>query len=532
MINRPQKNTAIQHLIPVACTWALAAILEAACYVLLALGIIHQHSPFNLIVISIVTILLTLFASRSGFWAGAKLANTLYISIGETMKHAKISWFTATNKALLKETVSRSIPGFMSIPAHQFQIFIHAPLIPLCITLGMGYIMGTNLMFVLASLLFLSFVIQSFAQRTLAHADANRNDIELSVNQATNELIEHVELLRTASGSQNSTNRLEKNWFTQENSLSKTNTSASIATLLSAVARFLPVAGIAQYLALSNIDSTAILLAVLLLSIQATAPLEALAAAAISINDQLAAVKRYQQTNNAPSLNQPTTAQIMTPANHTIGLNNVSISSSVQNISALITKGERVLISGPSGSGKTSLLNLLMRFDDPEQGQITLGNAPLTSISHDQLSTFFAYVTQDPLIFTGTIASNIRIGNPDADDVAIDKVARQVLLGEVIDRSELGINQEVGLQGAGLSGGERQRLALARALIKNAPILVLDEATSALDDETEKQVAKAFFEQNCTLVLTSHRNQEVWQPTNVINLLPEYTIECSAAPHP
>lgn len=260
------------------------------------------------------------------------------------------------------------------------------------------------------------------------------------------------------------------------------------------------------------------LLAVLMLTMRAAAPLETLAVAGIGINDQLAAIKHYRQATHAPTLKEPSQAQQKTPNNHTIELNNVTFPPAVQNINATIEPGERVLIGGPSGSGKTSLLKLLMRFDDPTLGLITLGKVPLTSVPTAELARFFAYVPQDPLIFTGTIASNIRIGNPDADDQAVDKAARQVALDEVLDRSELGIYQEVGLQGAGLSGGERQRLALARALIKNAPILIMDEATSALDEETEKRVAKMICEQKCTLILVSHHNQTIWQPTKIIDM--------------
>ncbi|MGI2015228.1 ABC transporter ATP-binding protein [Shewanella oncorhynchi] len=516
MINRPQDYAAIKHLIPVACGWAVAAILEAACYIQLALAIIEQQSPQIVLFIAAITILTTIQASRSGFWAGARLANALYSALGATMQQAKLSWFTPSIRTLLIETVSRSIPGFMSIPAHQFQVFIHAPLIPLYITFGIGLIGGIPLVMMLASLLLISFVIQSMAQRALARADMDRNNAELATNQSTLELIDHVELLRTAAGYNRATERLEQNWQAQEIALGRTNRAAAIATLLSAIASFLPIAGMAVYLVLSGVNNTTMLLAVLMLTMRASAPLETLAVAAISINDQLAAIKHYRQATNAPTLKEPSQAQQKTPHNHTIELNNVTFPPAVQNINATIEPGERVLICGPSGSGKTSLLKLLMRFDDPTLGLITLGKVPLTSVPAAELARFFAYVPQDPLIFTGTIASNIRIGNPDADDQAVDKAARQMALDEVLDRSELGIYQEVGLQGAGLSGGERQRLALARALIKNAPILIMDEATSALDEETEKRVAKAICEQSCTLVLVSHRNQSLWQPTKII----------------
>jgi ABC-type multidrug transport system fused ATPase/permease subunit len=489
--------------------------LEAACYIQLALAITQQQSPQKVLSIAAITILTTILASRSGFWAAARLANALYRALGSTMQQAKLSWFTPSVRTLLIETASRSIPGFMSIPAHQFQVFIHAPLIPLCIAFGIGLIGGLPLVLMLASLLLVSFVIQSMAQRALARADMDRNNTELAADQSTLELIDHLELLRTAAGYHGATTRLEQNWLAQETALERTNRAAAIAALLSAIASFLPIAGMALYLVLSGINNTTMLLAVLMLTMRAAAPLETLAVAAIGINDQ---IKNYRKATHAPTLKEPSQAQQKTPNNHTIELNNVTFPPAVQNINATIKPGERVLIGGLSGSGKTTLLKLLMRFDDPTLGQITLGKVPLTSIPAAELARFFAYVPQDPLIFTGTIASNIRIGNPDADDQAVDKAARQMALDEVLDRSKLGIHQEVGLQGAKLSGGERQRLALARALITNAPILIMDEATSALDEETEKRVAKMICEQKCTLILVSHHHQDIWQPTKIITM--------------
>lgn len=281
------------------------------------------------------------------------------------MQQAKLSWFTPSVRTLLIETVSRSIPGFMSIPAHQFQVFIHAPLIPLCITFGIGLIGGMPLVLMLASLLLVSFVIQSMAQRSLARADMDRNNTELAADQSTLELIDHLELLRTAAGYRGATTRLEQNWLAQEIALERTNRAAAIATLLSAIASFLPIAGMALYLVLSGINNTTMLLAVLMLTMRAAAPLETLAVAGIGINDQLAAIKHYRQATHAPTLKEPSQAQQKTPNSHTIELNNVTFPPAVQNINATIEPGERVLIGGPSGSGKTSLLKLLMRFDDP-----------------------------------------------------------------------------------------------------------------------------------------------------------------------
>jgi len=139
-------------------------------------------------------------------------------------------------------------------------------------------------------------------------------------------------------------------------------------------------------------------------------------------------------------------------------------------------------------------------------------------MKYEDLVSNIAYVTQEPILFTGTLAENIRLGKPDATDDEIEKAARDAALGAMIDRSSEGINQSVGKQGTALSGGERQRVAIARALLKNAPILILDEATSALDEETEQEIVTTIRTLSSTVIFVTHRDSAIWQPTQTLTL--------------
>ena len=202
-----------------------------------------------------------------------------------------------------------------------------------------------------------------------------------------------------------------------------------------------------------------------------------------------------------------------------ISVQGISHISVLDGISAQIPEGSTTIITGRTGSGKSTLLSLLMRFDDPDSGHITLGGVNLADIRHEDLAKQIGYVPQDPIVFDGTLADNIRLGNPAATDEDIIHAARQAVLGAVIDRSPLGIQQQVGHHGTALSGGERQRIAIARALLKKAPILILDEATSALDITTENTVAETIRALECTKIIVTHRNpEETWQPTRRIEV--------------
>ena len=177
-----------------------------------------------------------------------------------------------------------------------------------------------------------------------------------------------------------------------------------------------------------------------------------------------------------------------------------------------------IVLLTPVSSTSDNLVELLMRFDDPEQGHILMGGVKLNDMPYATLAAHIAYVAQDPIVFTGTLADNIRIGNPQASDDEIKAIAQKSMLGAVISRSPEGIHQSVGQQGMALSGGERQRVALARALIKEAPILVLDEATSALDEKTERDIASVICSLPATVIVVTHRDPTIWQPTQTIVL--------------
>lgn len=156
-----------------------------------------------------------------------------------------------------------------------------------------------------------------------------------------------------------------------------------------------------------------------------------------------------------------------------------------------IQPGERVALVGPSGAGKTSLLKLLLRFYDPQQGEVCLDGVRLDSLEPQALRSCMALVSQEPVLFTGSVADNLRLGRADADEQALITAAQQAQAWEFIQRLPQGLNTQLGTGGMQLSGGQRQRLAIARALLRDPRVLLLDEATSALDAENEQRVQQA-----------------------------------------
>ena len=160
----------------------------------------------------------------------------------------------------------------------------------------------------------------------------------------------------------------------------------------------------------------------------------------------------------------------------------------LRNINLTVKSGQLVALVGKSGSGKTTLANLLLRFYDPQQGSIQIGSVDIRDISTRNLRNQIAVVSQETILFDETIRRNIELGRPGASEEEIIAAARHAHAYEFIMAKPEGFNAVIGEKGAKLSGGQRQRIAIARAVLRNAPILILDEATSNLDNEAERVV--------------------------------------------
>ncbi|MGL5073274.1 MAG: ABC transporter transmembrane domain-containing protein [Aeromonas salmonicida] len=190
----------------------------------------------------------------------------------------------------------------------------------------------------------------------------------------------------------------------------------------------------------------------------------------------------------------------------------------LRNIDFNLQSGGMLGIVGRTGAGKSSLLKLLMRLANPTSGELTMGAVPIAQLALGDLRGQFAYVPQEPFLFSTTIAANIALGRPDASQEEIELVARIACVHDDLCRFPKGYETEVGEKGVTLSGGQKQRLSIARALLLAAPILVLDDALSAVDAHTEQQILQALKAHRRTLILVSHRMTAVEQADEILVL--------------
>ncbi len=189
----------------------------------------------------------------------------------------------------------------------------------------------------------------------------------------------------------------------------------------------------------------------------------------------------------------------------------------LHNVELQVRAGEVLALVGPSGAGKSTLVNLIPRFFDVTSGRILIDGIDLRELSLTSLRKQVAQVTQETILFNDTVRNNIAYGQPEAKLELVEQAARNALAHEFILQMPQGYDTVIGEKGFRLSGGEKQRLAIARAILKNAPILILDEATSALDAESERLVQEALANlmQNRTVVVIAHRLSTVRRATRI-----------------
>ncbi|MDR1576211.1 MAG: ABC transporter ATP-binding protein/permease [Treponema sp.] len=181
--------------------------------------------------------------------------------------------------------------------------------------------------------------------------------------------------------------------------------------------------------------------------------------------------------------------------------------AALQGVSLDIGAGQTAAVVGPSGSGKSTLVNLLLRFYDPQEGEIRIGGTDIRDYGLDYLQSRIAVVFQETYLFSGTIGENIRMARPDSDDAAVIRAAQAANAHDFIMALPQGYQTPISERGATLSGGERQRLAIARAVLKDAPLLILDEATSSVDAKSEALIQQALerIMKDRTTIVIAHR---------------------------
>lgn len=233
-------------------------------------------------------------------------------------------------------------------------------------------------------------------------------------------------------------------------------------------------------------------------------------------------IDRMKEMESMPALQGSSTFK---PANFDICFDNVTFAYEegkqvLRGVSFTARQGETTALIGPSGGGKTTAAKLAARFWDPQGGRITLGGTDIKTVELETLLKHFAVVFQDVVLFNATVMENIRIGRRDATDAEVVRAARLARCDEFVSRLPDGYATVIGENGETLSGGERQRISIARAMLKDAPIILLDEATASLDVENETMIQAGLSElvKDKTVIIIAHRMRTIAEADRIVTL--------------
>jgi len=403
----------------------------------------------------------------------------------------------------------------MSVIAHLLGPFVSAAATPLTI-IGVMLAFDWRMGLAAAAAIPLVAVIQRRAGRAMAAADAERHERD---REAAGRVIEYLQaqpVLRAGGRTAERFRLLDDSLREVERTSRRTVLSALPGLLgltLTVQAVFTVLLALGAYLALGGHIGAAEVVTILVLAARCADPLLSLADIGSQIRGARSELARLDAVLRTEPLPEP--AEPVRPGHHGLEFDSVSFRHGdravIDGLSLSVPEGRRLAIVGPSGAGKSTLLQLLARFHDVDRGAVRVGGVDVRDISTDALMSRIAIVFQDVYLFDDTIEANVRLGRPGATDAEVREAAAAAGLDEVIERLPAGWATGVGEGGALLSGGERQRVSIARALLKDAPIVLLDEVTSALDPANEAAVHTGVerLMAGRTVVMVAHRLRTV-----------------------
>ncbi|WP_201500726.1 ABC transporter ATP-binding protein [Pseudomonas paracarnis] len=452
--------------------------------------------------------------------------------LGDHVARLPVGWFSAQNTARLSHLASQGMMELAQLPAHVFTPLITGVVTPVVIVaalFNLHWQMGVIALLALPLLLGIFALTAHLGQR----ADQRFQHSAAQTSQRMVEFAQAQSVLRAFNGEDGGTQFLEQAIGRQQQSAKRLihvsamsvvfnawAVQADFAVLLVAATLWL---GDQLSASLAPSSVIAVIVSLLLVSRFIDPLLEVAGYSEVlrGARGQLDAVREIFEVDPLPEPQAP-----QAPVDGSVVLENVSFcyaedqADVLRDVSLRIEPGSMTALVGASGSGKTTLVRLIARFFDVTQGRVLVGGVDVRQMSSGQLAGQISQIFQDAYLFQGSIADNIRIGKPDASDAQVMQAATQAGVLEIIERLPQGLDTPVGEGGARLSGGERQRISIARALIKEAPILLVDEATAALDAENQAAIAQALarLRGTRTLIVIAHQLSTVVMADQILVL--------------
>ncbi|MEU2256748.1 ABC transporter ATP-binding protein [Nocardia xishanensis] len=460
----------------------------------------------------------------SGFRVGTTLLRGVYRRLGDHLARLPIGWYTEGRVGEVSILASRGVLQAMSVIAHMLAPLVSASVTPLAIVVVM---LAFDWQLGLAALAAVPIVTatQIWTGRSMAAVDAERHERDREAARRVIEYLQAQPVLR-AGGRTVERFRSLDDALREVGRASRRQALTALPGVLGSTlvvqVMFTALLVLGAYLTLGGTIGAAEVLTILVLAARCSDPLLSLAEVGGKVRSARAELTRLDAVLRTEPLPEP--RDPIRPEQHDLEFDSVTFRhrdrAVIDDVSFSLPEGQRLAVVGPSGSGKSTLLQLLARFYDVDAGAVRIGGVDVRAVDTEVLMSQFAIVFQDVYLFDGTIEENVRLARPDADDAELLAAATAARLDEVIERLPDGWATNVGEGGALLSGGERQRVSIARALLKNAPIVLLDEVTSALDPVNEAAVHAGIehLMAGRTVVMVAHRLRTVQRADHIVFL--------------
>lgn len=459
-----------------------------------------------------------------GFISAINLGRGLFERLGDKIAQLPLGWFDATRVGSLGRLTSQGVIDVMGVPAHLLRPVVNAFVTPVTVMIVM-FAFDWRLALAAAITAPLAWLVYQWSAGLVQKTDHRMDDAKVD---ASNRVVEFAQTQAVLRGFGYATRSFKQ----LDDALQEQRDAGRSQLLIAApgLAGFVLVVQIAftilllfgLNLALGGNIEVAELLAILVLAARYVDPMIEAADLGGALRISRNSLGRMETLFATAAL--PESESSRQPANASVSFEAVDFAYEAHTVvdQVSFTAPERTMtaIVGPSGAGKTTVLRLIARFWDASAGTVRIGGVDVRDLSTEVLMRQISVVFQDVYLFDGTIEENIRLGRPDATDAEVRAAATLARVDEIAERLPEGWEARVGEGGARLSGGERQRVSIARAILKDAPIVLLDEATAALDPINERAVQQALQEltHNKTLIVVAHRLQTVQAADQILVL--------------
>lgn len=478
-----------------------------------------------LLVVFVVRIVLSGYIYNSMQFRGSEIITKLRIQLAEKVRELNLGYFNKNSIGKLASHFTTDITDFEQILTHYFNDFVKGIFM---IILGLISAIVIDLRFSIVIVVLIAIAVPILTKG--GHTSSNMSKAhQVKINAVVSRVVEYINGIRTFRLYQLTGvkfTRLNQSFNDLRKSAIKVELSIApyviiYQTIVSMILPFAMVWG--TYLLIEGQVSIEKFIAVLILSLSISAQLAAVGGIYAEMKFFAKSVNNIKAVLSEPSL--PYTEEVFTGNNHEIVFDEVSFAYEkeipvIDKLSLTIKDGETCALIGPSGSGKSTLIALISRFWDTNEGAITIGGQKIGDLKPDTLTEQISCVFQDVYLFNDTIINNIRFAKPNATLEEIETVCKVARCHDFISQLENGYETMVGEGGSTLSGGEKQRISIARALLKDAPIVLLDETTSSLDVDNEKEINEAmdYLMREKTVVVIAHRLNTIINADQIVVL--------------